>query len=358
VVRGQIRELKGAVIVNSTPGKGSSFILQLPLTLSIARLLICQVGSATIGIPADTIEDMLSPQAKQIKIHGNKRFLFWRDDLLPIYSAAKLMNYTCPVPEGVISKDLGAVPVPADWAPPLIVMRSGEEYFALEVDRLLTEQELVIKPFANVMAAPEYLYGCTILGDGRMIPILDGIALIDQVVHKKGVNDGFSGADMQASLAGMNLSASLDDDDNEPVAPSLGLPQLVRKTVLVVDDSTALRRTLALTLEKAGFRVLQAGDGQEALTQLRQNLDVISLVVSDVEMPNMNGFEFLTQRRRDPKLLAVPVVMLTSRSNDKHRRLATQLNANGYFSKPYVEQEFLKAITEMVNHPTAALATV
>jgi two-component system, chemotaxis family, sensor histidine kinase and response regulator PixL len=356
VVRGQIKELKGNVVINSTPGKGSSFILQLPLTLSIARLLICQIGSSTIGIPADTIEDMLSPQAKQVKIHGNKRFLFWREDLLPIYSASKLMNYSCPVPEGVISKDLGAVPVPADWAPPLIIMRNGDEYFALEVDRLLTEQELVIKPFASVMAAPEYLYGCTILGDGRMVPILDGIALIDQVVNKKSASDGFSNIEMQNTIAGMGLAASLDEDD-EPAAPAaLGLPQLTRKTVLVVDDSTALRRTLALSLEKAGFRVLQAGDGQEALTQLRQNLDSISLVVSDVEMPNMNGFEFLTQRRRDPKLLAVPVVMLTSRSNDKHRRLATQLNANGYFSKPYVEQEFLKAIGDMVNQP--AMATV
>jgi chemotaxis family two-component system sensor histidine kinase/response regulator PixL len=122
-------------------------------------------------------------------------------------------------------------------------------------------------------------------------------------------------------------------------------------TVLVVDDAAALRRTLALSLERAGCRVLQARDGREAIEQLQQSAS-INLVICDIEMPNMNGFEFLSQRRQDPQLIRVPVVMLTSRSNDKHRWLAMQLGATAYFTKPYLEQEFLGAIKHIISEST------
>ncbi len=119
-------------------------------------------------------------------------------------------------------------------------------------------------------------------------------------------------------------------------------------TVLVVDDAVALRRTLALSLERAGIRVLQAKDGREALERLQQSPSV-KLVVCDIEMPNMNGFEFLQARRQNPELLKIPVVMLTSRSNDKHRWLAMHLGANAYFTKPYLEQEFLAGIKDILS---------
>ena len=115
---------------------------------------------------------------------------------------------------------------------------------------------------------------------------------------------------------------------------------VLNKWKRIVDDAVALRRTLALTLERAGCRVLQARDGREAIEQLRQSTEV-NLVVCDIEMPNMNGFEFLGQRRQDPQLSKIPVAMLTSRSNDKHRWLAMRLGATAYFTKPYLEQEFL-----------------
>jgi len=112
-----------------------------------------------------------------------------------------------------------------------------------------------------------------------------------------------------------------------------------------VDDFIALRQTLALTLQKSGFRVLQAKDGLEAIEQLEKNA-TIQLVICDVEMPNMNGFEFLTHRRQNPNLNKTPVIMLTSRSSDKHRRLAMHLGATSYFTKPYLEREFIAAIKD------------
>jgi chemotaxis family two-component system sensor histidine kinase/response regulator PixL len=122
-------------------------------------------------------------------------------------------------------------------------------------------------------------------------------------------------------------------------------------TVLVVDDAVALRRTLALSLERAGIRVLQARDGREAIERLQQS-SAVDLIICDIEMPNMNGFEFLSHRRQDPQISKIPIVMLTSRSNDKHRWLAMQLGANAYFTKPYLEQEFLLAIKQLMGQRT------
>ena len=116
---------------------------------------------------------------------------------------------------------------------------------------------------------------------------------------------------------------------------------------MVVDDSTALRRTMALSLQNQGYQILQAKDGQDAMKQLRKQLD-IDLIVCDIEMPNMNGFEFLDLRRRDPALSKIPIIILTSRSGQKHRNLAKQLGANAYFTKPYIEQEFLKELRKIL----------
>ncbi|MGL4619253.1 MAG: response regulator, partial [Chroococcidiopsis sp.] len=136
-----------------------------------------------------------------------------------------------------------------------------------------------------------------------------------------------------------------DDSTSTPSAPPV---KTVTPTVLVVDDSITVRQTLALTLQKADYRVLQARDGREAINQLQQNLHIIQLVISDVEMPNMNGFEFLSHRRQDPQLSKIPVVMLTSRSSEKHQQLAKHLGAKHYFTKPYIEQEFLAAVKELL----------
>ncbi|NJR71403.1 MAG: hybrid sensor histidine kinase/response regulator [Synechococcales cyanobacterium CRU_2_2] len=354
VVREQLKALKGTVSATSSPGEGTKFSLKLPLTLSVAKLMVCQVGPLAIALPSDAIEDLLVPEPKRIKLVAQQRFLHWRDDLIAIHPMAELLDYNCPLPDATSLKTLtdSTIPIPPDWAPPVLILKQGEQHFALEVNRLLMEQELVIKPFGNAATAPEYAYGCTILGDGQMIPVLDASALLGSLTQ---ATSSFSGT-------GIHLGEETSIVTLEaPVAPpsmSSVAPARLSKTILVVDDSTAMRRTLALSLEKAGYRILQAGDGQEALEQLRQS-STIQLVICDVEMPTMNGFEFLSQRRREPELLKVPVVMLTSRSSDKHRRLALQLNANDYFSKPYVEQEFLKSIRAILDEaPTPSISPV
>ncbi|MGC1394004.1 MAG: response regulator [Coleofasciculaceae cyanobacterium] len=320
VVRLQLRSLKGTVTVTSSPKQGTTFTLKLPLTLTIANLLICLVGNTALAFPADSIEEIVIPKTDQIKYSGTQRFLCWQEQIVPTYILTDLLDYACPLPQSD-SKIYGSVPTPVSWAKPMLVMRFGLQVFALEVERLVTEQELVIKSFGEAIAPPSFTYGCTVLGDGSLVPVIDTAVLLETVVSQN------------------STKGNIDINHSIPNLRSSKTP-----TILVVDDAVALRRTLALTLEKAGFRVLQAPDGREAIKQLQQSN--IELVVCDIEMPNMNGFEFLSARRQDQS--NIPIIMLTSRSNEKHRRLAMQLGATAYFTKPYIEQDFVKAIQDIL----------
>ncbi|WP_009632835.1 hybrid sensor histidine kinase/response regulator [Synechocystis sp. PCC 7509] len=340
VVRSQLRSLKGSVSVISESGEGTCFTLRIPLTLTLAKLLVCFVGNSAFALPSDSIKEILIPEPEQVKFSGGKRFLHWQGRIAPAYHLSELLSYACPLSESMPSQALVAVPSPDDWAAPMLLLEQDGQILALEIDRLVTEQELVIKPMGDAIASPSYIYGCTIVGDGSLIPVIDGAALLESFVGH-GKHKSVTIGNAQLPMASENGAVAIS-------VPALPPQRIMTETVLVVDDSITLRQTLALTFEKAGYRVLQARDGREAIEQLQKNSATINLVVCDVEMPNMNGFEFLSQRRQDPVISKPPVVMLTSRSSDKHRMLAKQLGARDYFTKPYIEQEFLSAISTII----------
>lgn len=339
VVRSQLQSIKGSVTATSIPGKGVTFTLTLPLTLTIAKLVVCLVGPVTLALPTDSIEEIVTPQVHQIRQTSSQRFILWRNQIIPVYRVASLLEYACPLPELAMDKTLSAVELPADWEAPILIIRQEQQVFALEVDQLVAEQELVVKPFGTAIAPPSYVYGCTILADGRLVPVLEGSALLARGLLQA----------PEPPNAKLPVLASADHDRAKSHPPkSLTTVQPVQTpTILVVDDATTLRRTMALFLERAGYRVLQARNGQEAINQLQRGTTV-KLVVCDIEMPTMNGFEFLSFRRQDPQLAKIPVAILTSRSNDKHRWLAMQLGATAYFTKPYLEQEFLTALQTLI----------
>jgi two-component system, chemotaxis family, sensor histidine kinase and response regulator PixL len=331
VVRSYLRSIKGTVTVTSSPQQGTTFTLYLPLTLTISKLLIVLANSVALALPVDSIEEIITPDADQVQRSGHQRFLTWRDQSIPIYRLADQLDYACPLPAAPASKILAAaMPHPDSWSLPLLVFRQEQQMFALEVDRLIAEQELVIKPFSEAIAPPSYTCGCTILGDGSLLPVIDGNTLLSLGLEQtKGLSvgvDAFQQAAGQSPRAFKTVQAPM---------------------VLVVDDAVTLRRTLALSLERAGYQVWQARDGQEAISQLQEHPS-IQLIICDIEMPNMNGFEFLSYRRQDPHLATLPIVMLTSRSNDKHRWLAMQLGATTYLTKPYLEPELLATLEALI----------
>jgi two-component system, chemotaxis family, sensor histidine kinase and response regulator PixL len=199
----------------------------------------------------------------------------------------------------------------------------------IRIDQVVGEQELVIRPISAAITPPAYIYGCSILADGRLMLVLDGAALAREEYGQ----DGAKTLTHRPRLG--------EADGSSALARSV-------KRVLIVDDSITIRQTLAETLKAAGYEVLQAQDGLDAIAQLQQN-PPIQLITCDVEMPRLNGFEFLMRYRQDASLPQVPVVMLTSRTSEKHRQLALQLGATAYMTKPYINQEFVQAIAHLTS---------
>ena len=356
IVRSQIETLKGKITVASTPGEGSIFTLRLPLTLTIAKLLVCSLGTTSFAIPSDSIEEIVIPTEEQIKILNQQKFISFDGKLVPIYCLQEILNYNCPVPDvDATSRAFKTIAPPEDWFAPLLLLRRGQKLFALEVASLISEQELVIKPYGKAIAAPQYSYGCTILGDGSLIPAFDGAALISTILGEEVVpvtsRIDFATELNDATIELEKLEITKDSPEiiEQNLVSNLSANNKVvsTKTIMVVDDSTALRRTMAVTLEKHGYKVIQKKDGKDALDGFRQN-PRLDLIICDVEMPIMNGFEFLGMRRRDSRLSKIPTFMLTSRSGAKHRNLASQLGADGYFTKPYVEQEFILEVKKIL----------
>ena len=344
IVRSQIETLKGKVSVASTVGSGTSFTMRLPLTLTIAKLLICSLGATTVAIPSDSIEEIIVPTAEQIELAHQQKLLSFDRQLIPIYSLKEIWSYNCPIPTiDNTDKAFKTIEPPEDWLAPLLLLRRGTQLFALEVVSLLSEQELVIKPYGKAIAAPPYSYGCTILGDGSLIPVCDGSAAIATILDEP--DSQLSSNASENSFSEESLK-STSPDATKTLAGD-GYPEISRKTIMVVDDSTTLRRTMTHTLEKQGYRVIQRQDGQDALNGFKQHPD-LDLIICDLEMPVMNGLEFLGMRRRDAALAEIPTFVLTSRGGTKHHNLAMQLGADGYFIKPYVETEFVAEVKKIL----------
>ncbi|HEY9598950.1 MAG TPA: response regulator, partial [Cyanophyceae cyanobacterium] len=363
VVRTQLSQLKGTIAITSQPGMGTTFTLRLPLTLTSDKLLICLAGFTAIAFPSDSIEEICVPRADQVIKVGEQWFLNWRKEILPIYRVTEILDYAGSVPDlppltALINTSVNtsinasintstssglqvATSTPTN---PLVIVPWRQKFVALEIDQLVTEQKLVIKPFGTIITPPSCIYGCTILGDGSVVPVVDGATLLNEALERRVRRQERHTIPL---LSGANSSRShaitpLSQPPSEAISRKLVSP----RKILVVDDAVALRQTLTLTLSNAGYRVLQAGDGWEAIRQIQLNPDIM-LVISDIEMPNMNGFDFMNYRRQNPMLEKIPLVILTSRSNDKHRRLALHLGAIAYFTKPYIEQNLLQAIAEI-----------
>jgi two-component system, chemotaxis family, sensor histidine kinase and response regulator PixL len=340
VVRSQLRSLEGSITVHTEPSRGTTFTLQLPLTLMTARLLVCQVGHAVYAFLSDEIEKILLPHAAQIETIAGQSVFHWQQGQdeypVPIYRLADLVNYNTSLPEQINNEIslTSHLPVATDSSS-LLLLRWKQGFLGISVDQILGEQELVIRPISNAIAPPNYIYGCSILADGQLTLVVDGTALIHH-----GNRQGFPTPPPLAPVA-------IPDDFSSPELTTIDLPPapepaIVPKRVLVIDDSATVRQTLALTLKKAGYQVLQAQDGLDAIAQLQQQPNV-QFITCDLEMPKLNGFEFLMRYKKEFSA-TVPVTMLTSRSSEKHRQLALQLGASAYLTKPYTEHELISTL--------------
>jgi chemotaxis protein histidine kinase CheA/CheY-like chemotaxis protein len=326
VVLTRISEIRGTITIDSTLSKGTTFTIRLPLTLSICKALCCVSDKARIAFPMDGVEDTLDLPVKHIQHGANaQKFIPWRDTVLPFRPLKDLLVFNRHLSRGSVyggTRDDDMISV--------VVVRSANTLIALQIDQVLSEQEIVIKQFEGPAPKPVGVAGATILGDGRIMPIADVLEIIDLFQGRISKQRGISSWEQKTTS----------------IVPEAGAVK-IDPTVLIVDDSITVRELLSITFNKAGYRVEQARDGQEAWDKLRSGLPC-DIVFCDIEMPRCDGLELLSRIQKDPYLNHLPIAMLTSRGADKHRQMAIQLGASGYFTKPYLEEALLEAAGRML----------
>ncbi|MCU0533185.1 MAG: response regulator [Hydrococcus sp. Prado102] len=312
----------------------------LELRLKTTKLFVWQADFMVFTLAYDNIEEYLIPKIDRIVKSEGQRFLSWREQVLPIYPLFELLSAN----DSFLPSNRDRVANVSsldESTSPMLVIKLDAQLFALEIaiERLVTEPEIVIKNFDATLAPSSYFFGCTTLSGNRLLPVIDvSVLLAEQIGQHQNHLDLTTLSDsLNAAIAykiGASQAAILEESSELP-------------TILVVEDSLTWRQYLVFTLHKAGYRALQAQDGQEGFKQLQQN-PTVRLVICDLEMPNLNGFGFLICCRQDPQLAKIPAIVLSNYSSEQHRQLAMQLGANAYFTKPYDEPEFLAAIASLI----------
>jgi chemosensory pili system protein ChpA (sensor histidine kinase/response regulator) len=311
VVATEVKKLGGGLFIDTTPGKGSRFTIRLPFTLAISQALIVRVAEEAYALPLATVEGVVRLPRNIVARH------LGRDAPMFEYGGQKYRFQQLGSFVG-----LGATRLPeADVSISVVLIRAGEHSTALVTDELVGSREIVVKSLGPQISGIRGIAGATILGDGRIVIILDMGSLVRSEWRARPTE-----------------TVVLDQRDRRTFA-------------LVVDDSITVRRVTQRLLERNGMRVLTAKDGVDAVSLLQENLPDIILL--DIEMPRMDGYEVAAHVRNDPRLKDIPIVMITSRVSEKHRARAIELGVDDYLGKPYQESQLLDAIEPLVNRRSA-----
>ena len=313
VVGSEIKALGGSVAIDSTLGVGTEFTIRIPFTVSINRALMVVVKEETYAIPLNTIEGIVRVSPYELEA-------YYQPDA-PMFEYAGQpyrLAYIGKMLDKVDDPNLTGQVVPL----PVILARSGDHAVALQVDRVIGSREVVVKTLGAHFGDVGGISGATVLGDGSVVIILDCMALV------------------------RSYEASVNVPTDPVVAEAVPEPVNKVRTVMIVDDSVTVRKVTSRLMERQGFAVATAKDGVDAMNQLQTiRPDVVLL---DIEMPRMDGFEVLRSVRRDENLKDLPVIMITSRTGEKHKQQAMELGVNQYLGKPFQEAKLLATIEEVI----------
>ncbi|HRE17081.1 MAG TPA: Hpt domain-containing protein [Rhodocyclaceae bacterium] len=310
VVKTEVANLGGRIEIDSVLGKGTTFTLYLPLTLAVTQTLLVRTGGNLFAVPSTMIEQVLELKEAGLTEIREKGEAVWLGNRYPFHYLPHLLGDMDTLPE-------------SNRRYRVLLLRSGTQRAGVLVDELKGNQEVVIKNIGPQLARVTGISGATVLGDGRVVLILNPVALSTR------------NANAPAQLA----SATAPSDEQPFQAEVSTLP-----TVMVVDDSLTVRKITSRLLAREGYQVILAKDGVDALEQLIDNIPDVML--SDIEMPRMDGFDLVRNVRADEReaLKKLPIIMITSRTADKHRNYALEIGANEYLGKPYDEETLLKLI--------------
>jgi chemosensory pili system protein ChpA (sensor histidine kinase/response regulator) len=318
VVMTEITNLGGRMEVASEIGKGCTFRIYLPLTLAVTNAVLVRAGTRVFAIPAtmiDQVQEVRETALGQIRESGE---IAWLGNRYPFHYLPKLLGEPDALPEARKMY----------W---LILLHSGLQRIAIQVDELQGTHEIVVKNIGPQLARVVGIAGATVLGDGNVVLILNPVALASRFTVS---------------------SAAASATEAVPAAPVVEEKVVHLPTVLVVDDSLTVRKITGRLLAREGYQVMTAKDGVDALEQMTEIIP--DVILSDIEMPRMDGFELARNIRDDERLRDIPIVMISSRTADKHRSHAAELGVSHFLGKPYQEEELLDLVGGFIAEQRAA----
>ena len=319
VVRAEVNALGGRVETITTPGQGTAFKLVLPLTTAVTQVVMLRIGEKVIGVPANLISMVRRVPADQVDQAYREQFFEVGSEPLPFYWAGALLQASASSVE-LRTKTL-----------PVVIFRSAGQGLAMHVDEVLGNQEVVVKNLGPQLSRLPGLTGMSVLASGVVVLIYNPVALASVY--------GEQAQEFKRQREEL-VSAALSSGAPVPATSASGPGQA--PLVLVVDDSITVRRVTQRLLKREGFRVTLAADGLQALERLRDELPAV--VLSDIEMPRMDGFDLVRNIRGDTRMHDLPVIMITSRIAEKHRELARELGVDHYLGKPYAEDTLVDLV--------------
>ncbi|WP_372765052.1 response regulator, partial [Litorivivens sp.] len=301
----------GSIAVDSTRGKGTRFTIRLPFTVSVNRALMVSIGGDIFAIPINTVEGVVRVSPYELEV-------YYQPDAPPFEYANQSysLNYLGTLLRTSLSPHLEGQTEPR----PVLLARGTDRPTAVQIDSILGSREIVVKALGPQFSHVHGLSGATVLGDGSVVVIVDIPALVRSELQR--------GRDLA-----LEQSAQRIEQRN--------------RLVMVVDDSVTVRKVTSRLLERQGFDVMLAKDGVDAVTQLQTCEQLPDVMLLDIEMPRMDGFEVASRVRHTSRLQDIPIIMITSRTGDKHRERAYNLGVNKYLGKPYQEITLLQAISEV-----------
>jgi len=319
VVASEIKQLGGTLAIDSVRGKGTEFIVRLPFTLAVTQAIQVRLGEQVFAVPMSSVQGVARI--------GREDFERRMTQPHPIFTYAG--------EEYVIHELSGLLGLPSHRLSdvtqlPLLLARTGDQRAAVRIDTVMGSREIVVKSVGPQVSSVPGIFGATIMGDGSVVMILDLAPLVRR------------SAALRAEFA---VEAALEESLPGLVPEPVAVPEARRQPlVMVVDDSITMRKVTSRVLERHDMEVITAKDGLDAVEKLQDRIP--DLVLLDIEMPRMDGYELATYMRNDPRLRTIPIIMITSRTGEKHRQRAFEIGVDRYLGKPYQEADLLRNVDE------------
>jgi len=322
VVNNEIKQLGGSLLIDSEPGRGTTFTIRLPFTLAVTQAILVKLGESAYAIPMSSVQGVARIARDDLDrrlAEGDPRHMYAGEEYA-IYDLAQLLG----LPRMRVATD--------DTQVPLLMTRAGDQRAAVRIDGVIGSREIVVKSVGPQVSSVPGIFGATIMGDGSVVIILDLAPLVRRLAAMR-----------------ERVRAGIEAEPVELVAEVENVADVRRKPlVMVVDDSITMRKVTTRVLERVDYEVVTAKDGLDALEKLQDSTP--DLMLLDIEMPRMDGYELATYMRNDTRLRRVPIIMITSRTGEKHRQRALEIGVERYLGKPYQEDDLLRNVQEVLTN--------